>query len=141
MGFDTLNQVKNTKTYSGIWQKVDKKNVLVWHTRLGHLSLPDIQHLPNTINGIQFHARSLSACYCEGCIVGMMFWRPFQPLTSEDKANPRLLELVHSHVLGPMHSQTTQGYRYIIMFPNHYTRYSEVYFITLKLEAPGKFKE
>jgi hypothetical protein len=46
MVFDTLNPVENTEIYSGIRQKVDKKDILVWHARLGHLSLPAIKRLP-----------------------------------------------------------------------------------------------
>jgi len=65
MVFDTLIQVENTEIYSGIWQKVDEKDILVWHARLGHLSLPVIMRLPNTVKGIQLHARSPSACSCE----------------------------------------------------------------------------
>jgi len=42
MVFDTLNQDENTEIYSGIWQKVDEKDIFVWHARLGHLSLPAI---------------------------------------------------------------------------------------------------
>ena len=139
MVVDTLNPYKNAEIYSGIRQKVEKKDILVWHARLGHLSLPAIKRLPNTVKGIQLHARSPSACSCEGCIVGKMFRRPI--LTSEDKAKTRLLELIHSDVIGPMQTQTMQGYRYIIMFTDDYSRYSEVYLMTLVSQAPVKFKE
>ena len=71
--------------------------------------------------------------------MGKMFRRPF--LTSEDKAKTRLLELIHSDVIGPMQTQTMRGYRYIIMFTDDYSRYTEVYFMKLKSEAPAKFKE
>jgi hypothetical protein len=91
MVFDSLNQVANTEIYSGIGQKVVKKEFLVWHARLGHLSPPALQLLPNTVNCIQFHARSPLACSCEAWIMGKMFQRPFEPLTSEDKAKTRLL--------------------------------------------------
>jgi hypothetical protein len=100
MVFDTLNQVENSEIYSGIRQKVDEKDILVWHARLGHLSLPPIKRLPNTVKGIQLHAMSPSAYSCEACIIRKMFWRPI--LTSEDKAKTRLLELIHSNVIGPM---------------------------------------
>ena len=86
MVFETLNQLENTEIYSGIRQKVDENDILVWHARLGHLSLPAIKRLPNTVNGIQLHVRSPSACSCEVCIMGKIFRRPFQPLTLEDKA-------------------------------------------------------
>jgi len=61
MVFNTLNQVENTEIYSGIRQKVDEKDILVWQACLGHLSLPAIKRLPNTVKGIQLHARSPSA--------------------------------------------------------------------------------
>jgi hypothetical protein len=73
MFFDTLNQVKKTEISSCIQQKVDGKDIVVWHTRLGHLSLPAIMWLPNTVQGIQLHARSPSACTCEACTMGKMF--------------------------------------------------------------------
>jgi len=71
--------------------------------------------------------------------MGRMFRRPF--LTSEDKANTGLLQLIHSDGIGPMQTQTMRGYCYIIMFTDDYSRYTEVYFIKLKSEAPAKFKE
>jgi len=71
--------------------------------------------------------------------MGKMFRRLF--LTSEDKAKTRLLGLIHSDVIGPMQTQTMRGYRYIIMFTDDYSRYTEVYFMKLKSEAPTKFKE
>jgi len=141
MVFDTLNQVQNTEMYSGIRQKVDEKYILVWHARLSHLSLPAIKRLPNSVNGIQLHARSSSACSGEACIMGKMFRRPFQPLTSEDKAKTRLLELIHSDVIGPMQTQTMRGYGNIIMFTDDYSRYTEVYFMKLKSEASVQFNE
>ena len=70
-----------------------------------------------------------------------MFRRPLQALTSEDKVNTRLHELIHSDVIGPMQTQTMRGYRYIIMFTDDYWRYTELYFMKLKSETPVKFKE
>jgi hypothetical protein len=71
--------------------------------------------------------------------MGKIFWKPFQP--SEDKGKTRLLELIHSHVIGPMQTQTMRGYRYIILFTDDHSRYTEVYFMKAKSEAPAKFKE
>jgi len=128
-----------SKAYYNIRPAVDDKDILVWHARLGHLSLAAIKRLPKTVRGIQLHAKSPSTCTCEACIMGKMFRKPFQP--SEDKAKTRLLELIHSDVIGPMQTQMMRGYRYIIMFTDDHSRYTEVYFIKAKSEAPGKFKE
>jgi len=141
MVFDTLNPVENTEIYSGIRQTVDEKDILVWYARLGHLSLPAIKRLPNTVKGIQLQSRSPSACSSEACIMGKMFRRAFQPLTLEDKAKTRLLELIHSDMIGPMQTQTMRGYRFLIILTDDYSRYTEVYFMKLKSEAPAKFKE
>jgi len=54
--------------------------------------------------------------------MGKMFRKPFQP--SEDKAKTRLLELIHSDVIGPMQTQMMRGYRYIIMFTDDHSRYT-----------------
>jgi hypothetical protein len=130
-----------SEAYSNIRPAVDDKDILVWHARLGHLSLPAIKRLPNTVRGIQLHAKSPSTCTCEACIRGKMFRRPFQPLCSEDKAKTRLLQLIHSDVIGPMQTQTMRGYQYIIMSTDDHSRYTEVYFMKAKSEAPAKFKE
>jgi len=130
---------ETSEAYSNIRPAVDDKDILVWHAGLGHLSLPAIKRLPNPVRGIQLHAKSPSTWNCEGCVMGKMFRKPFQP--SEDMAKTRLVELIHSDVIGPMQTQTMRGYRYIIMFTDDHSRYTEVYFMTAKSEAPVKFKE
>jgi len=81
-----------SKVYSNIRPAVDDKDILVWYARLGHLSLPAIKRLPNTVRGIQLHAKSPSTCTCDACIMGKMFQKAVQHLCSEDKAKTRLLE-------------------------------------------------
>jgi len=71
--------------------------------------------------------------------MGKMFRKPFQP--SDDQAKTRLHELIHSDVIGPKHTQMMRGYRYIIMFTDDHSRYTEVYFMKAKSETPVKFKE
>jgi len=128
-----------SKAYCNIRPSVVDEDFLVWHARLGHLSLPAIKRLPNAVRGIQLHAKSPSTCTCEACIMVKMFWKPLQP--SDDKAKTRLLELIHSDVIGPMQTQTMRGYRYIIMFTDDHSRYTEVYFMKAKSQAPAQFKE
>jgi hypothetical protein len=43
--------------------------------------------------------------------MGKRFRKPFQTLYSEDQPKTRLLELIHSDVIGPMQTQTMGGYR------------------------------
>jgi len=128
-----------SKAYSNIRPVVDGKHNLLWHACLGHLSLPAIKRLPNAVRGIPLHAKSPSTCTGEACIMGKMLRKPFQ--LSEDKAQTRLVELIYSDVIWPMQTQTMRGYQYIIMFSDDHSRYTEVYFMKAKSEAPAKFKE
>jgi hypothetical protein len=132
---------ETSANYSNIRPAVDDKDILVWHADLAHISLPAIKWLPNTVKGIQLHAKSASTCTWEACIMGKMFWKPFQPMCSEDKAKTGLLELIQSNVIGPMQTVTMCGYRYILMFTDDHSRYTEVYLMKAKSEAPAKFKE
>jgi hypothetical protein len=43
--------------------------------------------------------------------------------------------------MGPMQTQMMRVYPCIIIFTDDYSRYTEVYFMKLKSEASGKFKE
>jgi hypothetical protein len=45
-----------SEAYSTIPPAVDDKELLVWHARLGRLSLPAIKRLLNAVRGIQSHA-------------------------------------------------------------------------------------
>jgi len=139
---DTPNSIPEiSKAYSNIRPPVDDQDILVWHAPLGYLSLPAIKWLPNTVRGIQLHAKSPSIGTCEACIMGKMFRKPLQPLSSENKVNTRLLELIQSDEIGPMQTETMRGYRYINMFTEDQSRYTEVYFNRAKTEPPAKFQE
>jgi len=128
-----------SEVYSEIHHAVDDEDIRVWHVLIGHLSLPDIKWLPNAVRVIQLHAGSQSTCTCKACIMGKMFRNPFHP--SEDKEKTRRLEFIHSDMIGPMPTLTMRSYRYIIMFTDDHSRYTEVYFMNAKSEAPAKFKE
>jgi len=130
-----------SKSYFNIPPAVDDEDIGVWHARLRHLALLAIKRLPNTVIGIQLHAQSPSTFTCEACIMGKLFRKPFQPLCSEDKAKTRHLESIHSNVIGPMQTQMMRGYRYIIMFTDDHSRYTEASFMKAEFEAPAKFKE
>jgi len=53
-----------SEAYSNIRPAVDDKDIDIWHARLGHISLPAIKRLPNTVRGIRLHAKSPSTSTC-----------------------------------------------------------------------------
>jgi hypothetical protein len=130
-----------SEAYCNIRPAVDDKDIFVWDARLGHVSLAGIKPLPNTIKGIQLHAKITLICTVEACVMGRMFQKPFQPLRLENKAKTRLFKSIHPDVIGPMQPPTMLGYRYIIMSNDDHSGYTEVYFMTANSEAQAKFKE
>ena len=129
---------ETSEVFCNIRPAVDDMDILIYHALLGRLSLPAINRLPDAVRGIRLHAKSPPTCPCEACIMGKMFRKPFQP--SEDKAKTRLLELIHSDVIGPMQTQTIRSCRYIIIFTDDHSRYSEVCLMKAKSEAPAKLR-
>ena len=53
----------------------------------------------------------------------------------------RKLELVHSDVCGPMHTESIGGRKYFVTFIDDYSRCCAVYFVRHKSEVLDKFKE
>jgi hypothetical protein len=121
---------------------MNSKDILLWHARLGHLALPAIKHIvaKNIAKGIEIHAKSPTSCVCEACILGKLSRKPFKPLEREARRKYKLLELIHSDIVGPMQTATKQGARYMITFTEESTRWTEVDYMRNKSEAAGKFK-
>jgi hypothetical protein len=130
---------KISEAYSHSSHAVDRKDILVWHARLAHLSFPAIEWLPNEVRGIKLRAESPSTCICEAYCMGNMFRKPFEP--SDDTTKTRLLQLIHFDVIGSMQTKTMRGYRYMIMCTDDRLRYINIHFMKVKSETPAKFKE
>jgi transposase InsO family protein len=125
---------------AAISQKPDENDILLWHARLGHLSLPAIKRAATTVDGLKLHARSPSDCICEACILGKMSRRPFSK-ESGQRPVTRPLELIHTDVVGPMPTQSRKGFRYLIMLTDDATRYTYIYFLRQKSEVTAVFKQ
>ena len=53
----------------------------------------------------------------------------------------RKLQIVHSDVCGPMHTESIGGCKYFVTFIDDYSRYCHVYFLKQESEVFEKFKE
>ena len=73
---------------------------------------------------------------CESCLEGKMTKRPFKA-KGYCATNP--LELMHTHVRGPMNVQARGGYEYFVTFIDDYLRYGYVYLMCQKFETFTKF--
>jgi hypothetical protein len=101
--------------FAAISAQQNPKDILLWHARLGHLSLPAVKRACSVVEGMELQARSPSDCICEACILGKMARRPFSKQSGEPPKT-RPLELIHTDVVGPMPTQSRKGYRYFVMF-------------------------
>jgi hypothetical protein len=126
--------------FAAMTPRQNPKDILLWHARLGHLSLPAVKRACSVVEGIELLARSPSDCICEACILGKMARRPFSKESGEPPKT-RPLELIHTDVAGPMPTQSRKGYRYFVMFTDDATRYTSVYFLRQKSEVVSAFQE
>lgn len=118
----------------------DTRNALLWHNRLGHLSLRAVKNLSGHVNGLKLDKTGTpDTCLCEACILGKLYRKPFLPV-DPTRRSTRPMNLVHSDVIGPFQTPSHSGKRYIVVFTDDCTRWSEAYFITLKSEVPAMFK-
>ena len=117
-----------------------ENNINVWHQRLGHINEQQLKMIieRNLINGVTFQ-RSADLSFCRGCVEGKMHRKPFKPV-GEIRSVKRL-QLVHSDVCGPMHTESLGGYKYFVTFIDDYSRCCSVYFLKQKSEVFEKFKE
>lgn len=107
----------------------------LWHRCLGHAH-PDavIQYL-NLHKHISLYRKDFSPC--DACTMGKL--RQY-PSTSSFHRASRILDIVHSDIIGPINPATTSGFRYILTFVDDYTRFNHVYLLKNKNDAFVKFQ-
>ena len=113
----------------------------VWHQRLGHINEQTLTQMlkRGTVTGIVGLNPDDTVSFCEGCTLGKMAAKPFEPV-GEARATRRL-QTVHSDVCGPITPQSTGGSKYFVTFTDEYSRATSVYFMTRKSEVLDKFRE
>ena len=76
---------------------------------------------------------------CGGCLKGKQTVSTF-PSRSMTKTT-RVLERVHTDIMGPMRTPSKGGAKYALTFVDDYSRYVSIFLIKSKSEVAGKFKE
>ena len=74
----------------------------------------------------------------KGCASGKNIKNLFPKSETKNKST---LDLIHSHVCGPMPSISLSEYEYHVTFIDDYSRKTCIYFLNKKSEMFGKFKE
>jgi transposase InsO family protein len=110
-----------------------------WHRRLGHRDMRSIRILcdKGLADGIKLVDCSCKD-ECEVCLRGKFARLPF-PETNSKSA--KVMDLVHSDVVGPMETETPGKRKYYVTFVDDYSRYTVVYLMTTKAEVFDRFRD
>jgi len=112
-------------------------DAILWHNRLGHLSLRAVKKLSGYVDGLKIQGTIPDTCLCEACIIGKLHWKPFLPVA---KRSTTPMSLIHSDVVGPFQVRSHRGNRYMVLFTDDYTRWSDAYYIPEKSNVLEKFQ-
>jgi hypothetical protein len=113
---------------------VNENSVLLWHKRLGHISIERIKRLVN--DGILKTLDFTDFGTCVDCIKR----KQTNKTTKGAKRSYEILEIIHTDICGPFSTPCLNGQRYFISFIDDHTRYMYLYFLNDKAEALNAFK-
>ncbi|CAN1222790.1 Retrovirus-related Pol polyprotein from transposon TNT 1-94 [Linum grandiflorum] len=135
-GSNKIIKDSSDNTYASIYSVKPSSEQLwhLWHSRLGHphsgrlLSMFRKRLLPAASNKTM---HQFSVPDCLHCVEAKTVALPFYSSSTEIH-DP--FELVHTDVWGPSPVTSRLGYCYFVLFIDHKTRYTWVYFLRLKSE-------
>jgi transposase InsO family protein len=111
----------------------------LWHKRCGHVSAARLIQLHKSGHalGLQFPGVTPhnAKCPCHMCMMNNNVSRSVQKARTMPSTVSRKGQLITSDVLGPF-PPSPEGHRYAISYTDEYTRFSMVYFMRTKSEAP-----
>uniref|UniRef100_A0A2N9FT93 Integrase catalytic domain-containing protein n=1 Tax=Fagus sylvatica TaxID=28930 RepID=A0A2N9FT93_FAGSY len=109
----------------------------LWHHRLGHPSdRVLVSALPSLSSCISVSNKHVQH-HCKHCLIGKMHKLPF---AQSQFQSTQPLELVHSDVWGPAPINSSNGYRYYLLFVDDFSRFSWLFLLKHKSEVLTTFK-
>ena len=112
----------------------------LWHKRLGHLNVNNVQMLQSMVSGMDVGAAQddVHSFACEECVEGKQARRPFP--TDGGTCATKILELVYSDVCGPIKTSSIGDARYFLTFIDNFSRKIWVYVFKSKKEVLAMFR-
>jgi hypothetical protein len=104
-------------------------SIELWHSRLGHVSLPCIQTLVS--RGL-LGSVSSSPFDCMPCQLSK---QPALPFNNSESIASTTFNLIHSNVLGPSPVPTVGGSRYFVIFVDDFSSYTWIYLMKNRSEV------
>ncbi len=127
LDIDTSRAVKGTALVA--------ESLSTWHERLAHIDPLSIKKMcaNQVIRGVDIKGEESTNHKCDYCVLGKGHRQPF-PKTSPTRTT-KLLELVHSDVVGPLEIPSHGGSRYFVTFIDDFSRWTVVYMMKKKSES------
>lgn len=118
--------------------ETENETVKLWHRRYGRIGYSNLEKLikKNMFQGIENVKTVGKFEFCEACVGGKMSRLKFGTRT---KAK-RVLEIIHSDVVGPVSPLAHDGSQYFVQFIDDYSKFTCVYLMKQKNEV-DYFKE
>ncbi|GMF29760.1 unnamed protein product [Phytophthora fragariaefolia] len=110
----------------------------LWHARMGDPSENGLRKTLHATDGMPTVHRDIKTL-CGGCMKGKQTVAAF-PSRSRTKTS-RVLELVHTDVMGPMKTLSKGGAKYVLTLVDDHSRYVVAYFMKKKSEVASKLKK
>jgi len=102
------------------------KLLTLWHNRMGHPHSSRLQHMLKSCIPATRGIHSSLPLTCSNCAGSKSHKLPFP---SSSSSYDDLFDLVHSDVWGPSPTLSRMGYKYFVLFIDHVSRYTWVFFI------------
>ncbi|KAD5318304.1 hypothetical protein E3N88_18250 [Mikania micrantha] len=120
-----------SSTASCFMTKATEKDSILWHKRMGHLSLRKMNHLVhnNLVEGVTLKNFKLSDV-CVSCKKGKQTKQSHKPKKYHSITVP--LELLHMDLFGPINRKSIAGDQYCLVVTDEFSRYSWVFFLKEK---------
>ncbi|KAJ9560830.1 hypothetical protein OSB04_005990 [Centaurea solstitialis] len=109
----------------------------LWHKRLSHLNFKTMNQLciNNLVIGLP-DFRYTKVCLCSACEKGKQTRASFKSKQISSISSP--LQLLHMDLFGPVNVQSIVGKKYTLVIVDEYSRYTWVFFLRSKSDAPEK---
>ncbi|KAH9697287.1 hypothetical protein KPL71_023550 [Citrus sinensis] len=121
---------------SGVSISSSCDNTLLWHLRLGHMSLRGLKELQK--QGVLGSSQISELDFCEDCVLGKATRNSFGKSVHSTKG---ILEYIHSDLWGPAQTMSLGGNTYFLSLIDDYSRRVWVYVLKHKDQVFGKFRE
>jgi hypothetical protein len=113
---------------------IDESSSMLWHRRLGHISVERIKRLIN--DGVLKALNFSDFGTCVDCTKG----KQTNKTSKGAKRSEEILGIIHSDTRGPFSTLCLNGQRYFILFIDDYSHFMYLYLLFIKFEALNAFK-